>query len=60
MTFREVHGVYDLFLNNYGPNKNVASLHIEVDDTMTADEIDELQRRIEDKIYDETHVLFGP
>jgi cation diffusion facilitator family transporter len=57
MTFHEVHGVYDLFLNNYGPNKNVASLHIEVDDTMTADEIDELQRRIEDKIYDETHVF---
>lgn len=57
MTFEEVHGVYDLFLSNYGPNKNLASLHIEVDDTMTADEIDELQRRIEDKVFDETHVF---
>ena len=31
----QVHGVYDILINNYGPNKNYASLHIELDDTMT-------------------------
>ena len=53
----EVRGAYDLIMFNYGPNKNYASVHIEVPDIMTADEIDKLTRRIETKIYKETGVI---
>lgn len=53
----EVHGVYDLFINNFGPDKNIASLHVEVDDTMTAKEIDALTRRLQYAVYKENGVL---
>ena len=48
----EVRGAYDLFLYNYGPGKDYASVHLELSDTMTVDEIDKLSRRVERKIYD--------
>ncbi|MCI5723943.1 MAG: cation diffusion facilitator family transporter [Erysipelotrichaceae bacterium] len=56
MEFEGVHGVYDLFLNNYGPNTMNGSLHIEVDDNMTAWQIDKLERKIADRVYQEAHV----
>ena len=49
--FEEVKGVYDLFLNNYGPDIYNGSLHIEIDDSLTAVEIDELTRRISEAVY---------
>lgn len=54
--YEDVKGVYDLVLNNYGPNTYTGSVHIEVLDTMTVDEIDVLQRRITQKVYDNQHV----
>ena len=56
---KEVRGVYDLFLHNYGPGKNYASLHIEVPDTMTAGKIDELTRHIQAKVYKETGIIIA-
>ena len=53
----EVHGAYDLFMNNYGPDRNYASVHLELPDTMTVDEVDVLTRKIEKKIYQETGVI---
>lgn len=53
----EVRGAYDLIMFNYGPNKNYASVHIELPDTMTVNEVDKLTRRIEAKIYLETGVI---
>ncbi|MCR5053364.1 MAG: cation diffusion facilitator family transporter [Lachnospiraceae bacterium] len=53
----EVRGAYDLVLDNYGPEKNYASVHIELNDTMTVAEVDELTRRVEEKIYRETGVV---
>ena len=44
--FDGVHGVYDLVVTSYGPEKMIASVHIAVDDTMTADVLDKLQRDI--------------
>lgn len=41
-----IHGVYDLVLTNYGPDKFLASVHVEVDDATTAAEIDRLQWKI--------------
>ena len=44
--FEGVHGVYDLILNNYGPEVKIGSLHIAVYDTMTAHEIHAMTRKI--------------
>lgn len=53
----EVRGAYDLIMYNYGPNKNYASVHIELPDTMTVDEVDRLTRRIQTKVYHESGVI---
>jgi len=53
----EVRGAYDLIIHNYGPDKNLASVHLELPDTMTAKEIDQLTRRLERKIFKETGVI---
>ncbi|MBQ9322564.1 MAG: cation transporter [Eubacterium sp.] len=53
----EVRGAYVLLLNNYGPDKNYGSVHMELPDTMTVDEVDVLTRKIEKKIYQETGVI---
>ncbi len=53
----EVRGVYDLLINDYGPNKHYASVHIELPDTMTVDEVDRLTRQIEEKVYHKTGVI---
>ncbi len=53
----EVRGAYDLFLYNYGPDRNYGSVHLELPDTMTVRELDSLTRRAEMKVYRETGVL---
>lgn len=53
----EVRGAYDLIINNYGPNKNYASVHLELPDTMTVDQVDVLTRKMEEKVYLETGVI---
>ncbi len=53
----EVRGAYDLILNNYGPDKEYASVHLELPDTMTVDQVDSLTRRVEEKILRETGVF---
>ena len=53
----EILGAYDLILNNYGPDKNLASVHLELPDTMTVEELDELTRRVEQKVYKATGVI---
>ena len=52
-----VRGVYDIIVNNYGPNKNTCSLHIELPDVMTVDEVDVLTRRIQASVYRATGVI---
>ena len=56
-SFEEVHGAYDLMLNSYGPLVLLGSIHIEVDENMTAVEIDELTRKITDKVLNKHKVL---
>ena len=55
----EVFGAYDLILNSYGPDTTVASVHVEVPDTMTAKEIDELDRNIAADVFREHHIIVG-
>ena len=50
----DVRGAYDLFLYNYGPDRDYGSIHVEVDDTMTADELDAMERRVQAKVL-QTH-----
>ena len=44
-------------LNSYGPLVLLGSIHIEVDENMTAVEIDELTRKITDKVLNKHKVL---
>lgn len=52
-----VKGAYDLLLEDYGPDKLWGSVHVEVDDTMTADEIDRLTRAISKAVFQEHNVV---
>ncbi|MBQ8987534.1 MAG: cation transporter, partial [Lachnospiraceae bacterium] len=53
----EVRGAYDLLINNYGPEKDFASVHLELPDTMDVEQVDLLTRRLEQKVYLETGVI---
>ncbi|WP_406016948.1 cation diffusion facilitator family transporter [Succinivibrio sp.] len=55
----EVRGAYDLIMYNYGPEKDFASVHLELPDSMTAREIDQLTRRLERKVYRKTGVILA-
>ena len=48
-----VYGAYDLSLHNYGPEEMQGSVHVELDDTLSAVEIQKLTRSISAKIYEE-------
>ncbi|MBR3163941.1 cation transporter [Candidatus Saccharibacteria bacterium] len=54
---KQVHGAFDLMLNDYGPDKYLGSIHIEVPDTMTAAEIDHTSRNITRNIADKFGVM---
>ena len=53
----EISGVYDLILNDYGPDSYNGSVHVEVADTMTADELDQLIRRVTEEVYQKSGVI---
>ncbi len=57
LSFRDVQGVYDLVMNNYGPDTWNGSVHIEVPDTYSADRLDQLIREITMKVLGEHHVI---
>ena len=53
----EIRGAYDLFVTDYGPDRNLASVHVELPDTMTVEEVDKLTRKVESKVFKETGVI---
>lgn len=55
--FDEVYGAYDLTLHNYGPENMMGSVHIEINDELSASEIHTLTRNITTKIYDELSII---
>ena len=55
--FEEVQGVYDIILHNYGPSQIIGTVHIQVDDNMTAKEIHKLTRKIQVYIYKELGIV---
>ena len=50
-------GAYDLILHSYGPEYYLGSVHVEIPDTMTAPQIDALERSITDRVYKKHGVL---
>ncbi len=57
LQFEGISGVYDLVLTDFGPNEFRGSLHIEVPDSFTANELDQLLRNIQMAVYQEHHIL---
>ena len=55
--FPEVLGTYDLTLHNYGPEKLIGSVHIEVNDDMSAHDIHILTRKITQMIYQDFGII---
>ena len=55
--YPEVSGAYDLIMHNYGPDTYNGSVHIEVPDTLSANELDKLIRRITMDVYRQHHVI---
>ena len=45
-SYPEISGAYDLVLHNYGPDTYNGSLHIEVPDTLSAEDLDKLIRKV--------------
>lgn len=54
-----VTGAYDLILHSYGPEKYIGSVHVEVPDTLTANDIDLMERRIAGNVYQKHGVLMA-
>ena len=52
-----VRGAYDVTLFNYGPNKYYGSVHVELPDTLTVDEVDRITRRIQTNVFRKTGVI---
>lgn len=55
----EVRGAFDLIMYNYGPDKDLASVHLELPDTMTVKEVDTLTRKLETRVYQQTRVVMA-
>lgn len=54
---KEVQGAYDLVLNDYGPDKYLGSVHIEVNDDLLVSDIDKISRNITKSVYEKYGVL---
>ena len=56
-SYNEVQGAYDLSLHNYGPSKIIGTVHIQVRDDMTAEEIHRLTKQMTIDIYKEFGII---
>ena len=53
----EISGAYDLVLHNYGPDAYNGSVHIEVPDTLSADDLDKLIRKVTLEVHRKHNVI---
>ena len=56
-SFPEISGAYDLVLHNYGPDAYNGSVHIEVPDTLSADDLDKLLRKVTVDVFHKHNVI---
>ncbi|MBQ8131374.1 MAG: cation transporter [Bacilli bacterium] len=54
---KEVQGAFDLVLNDYGPDRYIGSIHIEVADTLSVSDIDKISRRITKRIQEKFGII---
>ncbi|MDU7890555.1 MAG: cation diffusion facilitator family transporter [Finegoldia magna] len=54
---KQVIGTYDLILFNYGPDKYYTTVHLELPDTMSVAEVDQLTRRLQLKVYKKMEII---
>lgn len=54
-----VEGAYDLILNDYGPDRMIGSVHIEVPDTTSAETIDNMTREITNRVYRKHNIILS-
>lgn len=54
-----VSGAFDLILHSYGPERLIGSVHVEVPDVMTAEEIDSMERRIAQRVYEKHGIVLA-
>lgn len=57
-SYKEIQGAYDLTLHNYGPSRIIATVHIQVRDDMTAEEIHTLTKQITIDMFNEFGIVF--
>lgn len=55
----EIFGAFDLVLNDYGPDRHLGSVHIEVPETWTADKIDRVSRKISAEVFKKHGVVLA-
>ncbi len=53
----DVLGAYDVTLFNYGPSKNYGSVHIELPDTLSVDDVDRITRRVQTDVFRKAGVI---
>ncbi len=56
-SYPEISGAYDLVLHNYGPDSFNGSIHVEVPDTLSADDLDKLIRKVTMDVYHQHNVI---
>ena len=56
-SYPEIRGAYDLVMHNYGPDSHNGSVHIEVPDTLSADDLDKLIRKVTMDVLQKHNVI---
>lgn len=56
-SFPEVRGAYDLILHNYGPDSYNGSIHVELEDSCSLEQLDDMTRKIMTLVYEKHHVI---
>ena len=54
---KEVEGAFDLILNNYGPDKYLGSVHIELKDNLSVADVDRISRSITNNVMEKYGVI---
>ena len=58
-SYPQISGAYDLVMHNYGPDSYTGSIHIEVPDTLSAEELDRLIRKVTLDVYQKHDVILS-
>lgn len=54
---KDIQGAYDLILNNYGPDNYIGSVHVELNDNLTINDVDKISRRLTSDIMKKYGVI---